>query len=241
MLDLTSSAFAAPRQAGPVTDPPSTPTPLGTAERFGGPSGAGREAPLEPGPADPIPDLPWAYEDDRLVLLVRDPRTLFGYWDCHPATVRAAFAGLDRPRLVLRVWMLGSSEPRLFREVDVALESRGYYVQACEPNRDYRFELVVLGEGLERVLGRPSNVAQVPPDGPSAWVEDRFASIPLDQPLPSASLFALGRPGTDPDRRMHLRAFDLSGGPRLPGDEDTSSSRFAGASSRFWSGGYDRR
>jgi hypothetical protein len=235
--------FDAPSPTAPLPVRTASFRPLSAApgEQLGGPSGAGRDVPLTSEPSFPIPDLPWSYEDDRFVLLVRDPRTLFTYWDFRPATVRAAFEGLEPRRLVLRVWMVGVGEPRVFRETDVALDARGYYVQGCEPNRDYRLELVVLGGGLERTLGQPTNVASLPPDGPSAWVEDRLASIPLDVPLPAASLFALGRPGTDPDRRMHLRAFDLSGGPRVPGEEEGASSRFTGESARFWSGGYDRR
>ena len=46
------------------------------------------EVPLAP-PKVPIADLPWSYDDDRVVLLARDPRTLFAYWDMHPDTVAA--------------------------------------------------------------------------------------------------------------------------------------------------------
>ena len=71
-------------------------------------SGAGRTAPVVPRAASPvIPDLTPAYQDDRLVLLVRDPRTVFAYWDCHPDTLRRAYEALPDGKPLLRLLMLG--------------------------------------------------------------------------------------------------------------------------------------
>lgn len=202
-------------------------------------SGAGLRAPVPlEVPEEPPLDLPWAYEDDRVLLLVRDPRTLFAYWDFHPETVRRAMEGLADPVVRLRLYQLGGSEPALVRDLDVSVESRSWYLYDCEPNSDYRLELVVVGKsGAERLLGRGSNVATLPPNQPSAWVEDRFASLPLDVPLSSAALFTLGRLSGDADRRLHIRAFELSGGGPITGDQASSSTQIVeGFGGRSWSG-----
>src|SRR5512138_1742641 len=49
-------------------------------------------------------ELPWAYGDARLVGLVRDPTTLFVYWDFSQQQIEQAFAGLGRSRAVLKLW-----------------------------------------------------------------------------------------------------------------------------------------
>src|SRR5205823_1208732 len=48
-------------------------------------------------------ELPWGYGDGRLVALVRDPATLFVYWDFSPQQVEQAFAGLGAARAVLKL------------------------------------------------------------------------------------------------------------------------------------------
>jgi hypothetical protein len=205
-------------------------------------SGSGRRSEPEPpqAPAFVIPDLPWAYEDDRLVLLVRDPKTLFAYWDFHPDTIRQAFENVPAGRAFLRVLQLGGSEPKVLREIEIDLGFRAYYLYDCEPNRDYRVELFARGVNhAEAMLGRPSNVATLPANRPSTWVEDRFASIPLDLRLPVQSLFSSGRVVSDPEKRAHLRAYELSGGD-FTGAEgpDLSSGELGvrGFGGRSWSG-----
>lgn len=202
------------------------------------PSGAGgRQALPLVAPDEPPLDLPWAYDDDRTVLLVRDPRTLYVYWDFHPDTILRALEGLHQPRTVLRLVQLGGSEPKLVREMEIHLDSRSWYLYDCEPNRDYRVHIVALAaDGAEVMVGRASNVASLPPNAPSEWIEDRFASLPLDVPLRSASIFLQGRL-TGGDRRMHRHAFELSGGGPIPGDEATSSRGLVqGFGGRSWSG-----
>jgi hypothetical protein len=129
-------------------------------------------------------ELPWGYGDDAFVALPRDPRTLFLYWDFSQETARAAFAGLERPRVELRVFARegGGWEP--VRTVEFALESRGYYVHDLTPGRVYRAEIhAVDRRGQQRQLGRGSNEMMLPPLGPSAVIDDRFIRIPWEVPL----------------------------------------------------------
>lgn len=202
-------------------------------------SGAGSRAPVPLTPPHvPPQDIPWAYDDDKVVLLVRDPRTLFVYWDFHPDTVRRAFSEVYGAHARLRLLWIDGSEHHLVQEIDVSLDARSWYLYELEPHRTYRVELVARNlAGEERLIGRPSNAATLPPNAPSAWVEDRFISLPLDVPLPGAALFGMGRlfPGGD---RMHAHAFELSGGVLAPLGDEASSDRgiVQGFGGRSWSG-----
>lgn len=234
------SAMSSTEDRGPVqAQAPAAGSPTG--------SGAGGKKP-EPliSPPEPVFDLPWSYDDDRLVLLVRDPWTLYTYWDFHPDTVARARQGLaESARPMLRLLDVSRSEPSIDVQVEVDLGWRAYYFHELEPSRDYRVEVVFVDdEGAESPVGRRSNVASLPPDRPSAWVEDRFASIPIDVPLPDASVFAQGRIAATGGAtgRLHSRAWELSGGDTMTSSEASSESSVqVGFGGRGWSGSLVRK
>jgi hypothetical protein len=129
-------------------------------------------------------ELPWGYGDDAFVALPRDPRTLFLYWDFSQETARGAFAGLEHPRVELRVFARDGGGWEPVRTLGFALESRGFYVHDLTPGRVYRAEIhAVDRRGQQRQLGRGSNEMMLPPLGPSAVIDDRFIRIPWEVPL----------------------------------------------------------
>jgi hypothetical protein len=188
-------------------------------------------------------DLPWSYGEDVFVALPRDPRTLFFYWDHAPETKRAAFEWLDRPRAQLRISVLGAGgEWEHLRTVDLALESRGFYVHDLEPGRNYRGELVSVSEdGRERPLGSPSNEVALPSSGPSPVVDDRFALIPWDLPL-DGWLREVRSGGSFPDELRALLAR-LSAGtrPAAPAWQVRTEPARPSSPTRAWGGGRSRR
>lgn len=152
------------------------------------------EAPLAlPGFDEELGELPWSYGEDALLALPRDPRTLFVYWDHGATTLATAFEGLDHPRAQIWLFVRAAGWERI-RVVDVALESRCYYLHDLEPGRVYRAELhVVDRQGKERLLPHASNPMLLPPRGPSPVVDDRFVTIPWELALPR--LLGAGVPG----------------------------------------------
>ena len=90
-----------------------------------------------------------------------------------------------RPRAQLRVLALGPGLAwEVVRNLDFALEARGFYVHDLDPGRTYRGEIyAVSADGRERPLGEPSNEVALPSSGPSPVVDDRFATVPWDLPL----------------------------------------------------------
>jgi hypothetical protein len=201
--------------------------------------GAGAGGPLDEG----FGDLPPSYEEDALVALARDPRTVFLYWEHTAATRKDAFTGLESPRAQLRLFARAGDGWEPVRTVDFALEARGYYLHDLEPGRTYRAEIHLVDRtGRERRLGGDSNEVDLPPEGPSAVVDDRFARIPWDLPLAQGP--GPGRPGGPFPEEARARLASLSDWSRFrsqPGGAGEDAERPSSPSSpRGPFGGRDR-
>ncbi|WP_373049031.1 DUF4912 domain-containing protein [Vulgatibacter sp.] len=138
------------------------------------------EAPAAPAYDEGLGELPWSYGDDALIVLPRDPYTLWVYWDYAHHTVQEAMRGLENPHARMRVFEQG----RLVRELDFALESRSFYINELAPGRHYRVELFFYGtNGGQNRIGKPSNTIGLPPRGPSPVLDDRFVMLSWGMPL----------------------------------------------------------
>jgi hypothetical protein len=125
-------------------------------------------------------ELPDNYGNDSMVLLPKDPKTLYVFWDFAAETREATRNGLLDAKAVLRVFD-GST---LIREVDFALESKSFYVHQLTPGRQYRVEAAWVGtNGESQRIGRSSNAIWLPAEGPSQNRELRFLRIPWELPL----------------------------------------------------------
>lgn len=174
-------------------------------------------------------DLPWDYGDGRLICLVRDPRTLFVYWDLSPQQLEQAAGGLGVAQGLLKLWSLRGE---LLREAPAHLEARGWYLRDLPPGAEFRLELWATGEKGARLLrsGRP---VRLPPAAPSAVLEELYASLPLATRLPRDGQVPGARPldwkpGSAPpdwERRAEARvggpsSEELPSGGRGPGPAD---------------------
>jgi hypothetical protein len=146
------------------------------------PSTKARRAPR----SEQLGELPDRYEDDSLGVLPVDPGTLFIWWDFSRAAVARAAEGLSNPRARLAI-IEGEA---MVREVDLALESRAFYVRGLPPGRRYQAEIQwVDSRGRRSRIGPSSAPVSLPPRGPSARVDDRFVTFRFDGTL---------GPGVDP-------------------------------------------
>ncbi|HSP80891.1 MAG TPA: DUF4912 domain-containing protein [Myxococcaceae bacterium] len=142
-----------------------------------------REALGSPDHDEQLGELPLGYEDDAVLLLPRDPHTLFLLWDFSRAARERAMEGLESPRAVLRLY----EGDALVRVVDFALESRSFYLHGLSPGQPYRVEAHFVGQdGRSRRIGN-SNRVFLPPAGPSSDTSVRFLRMP---PVSAASMEA---------------------------------------------------
>lgn len=154
-------------------------------------------------------ELPWGYGDGRLICLVRDPSTLFVYWDLSQQQVEQAFGGLGSAQALLKLCTLRGE---VVQTLEVHLGGRCWYVHGLPPGAELRAELWAAGERGARLLrsGRP---VRLPPSGPSNALEELYAALPVGVPLPRDGHLSGGRPldwkaGAEPpdwDRRAQAR------------------------------------
>lgn len=133
--------------------------------------------PLEPPP--PVVEvisnnLPFSYNETKLILLVRDPHWAFCYWDFSAETWNGiqqrmqAEAGM---RALLRVHNL---DARTCADVEVELKSRNWHVHLGQPDALYEAEVGLLDQaGKFHVIAR-SNRMRTPRNKPSEMTDQNW-------------------------------------------------------------------
>lgn len=131
-------------------------------------------------------DLPRAYGRDRLVLLVRDPHTIFAYWEVTPTTrvqaLRTLGVEAEGAREVLRVYdvtfvTFTGDNAWLSLDVELTPGAESWYVNVSRPGASYCAEV-----GLRTSTGRflplvRSNTVTTPRSSPSPDTRVRWADL----------------------------------------------------------------
>jgi len=133
-------------------------------------------------------ELPAFYDQDKIVLQVRDPHWLHAYWEVRPQTVEGLKAKLGdefgRAGKVLRVYdvtntVFNGSNANCFFDIAINDFANSWYIDTAGPGRCWCVDLgLVLSDGRFITILR-SNVVQTPLAGPS-WVTDEEWMIPDD-------------------------------------------------------------
>ena len=103
-------------------------------------------------------DIPRNYGDNKVVLMVRDPRTLYAYWEIDEevrknAEKKVRGKGLAGEKLILRVYNMteNNSERDLRAAFDLELKPKAdsWYIHLSEPGGKWMVEVGVLCSGDE--------------------------------------------------------------------------------------------
>ncbi|MFA4853908.1 MAG: DUF4912 domain-containing protein [Candidatus Omnitrophota bacterium] len=154
-----------------------------------------------PEPARPprfIPqDLPYQYDQDRIVLQVRDPRWVHTYWELRGQTLdqlKNRFGDdFRRSKKVLRVYdvtniIFNGFNANSFFDIQINDFTNSWYIDTGGPGRFWCVDLgLMLPDGRFITIVR-SNIVQTPLEGPS-WVTDEEWMIPEDM---FARLYGMG-------------------------------------------------
>lgn len=148
-------------------------------------------------------DLPFSYNQTRVVLLVRDPYWLYSYWDYSAETYHGLvqlFGAWERVPLTLRVFQValegGGAPERMLFDIPVNHEARSWYVHVQEPDQSYRVDLGYFHPYEGFVILAQSNVVKTPRDSVSNIVDGDWMVIEED----FRRLYRLagwGRPGSN--------------------------------------------
>ncbi len=149
---------------------------------------------------DDLLELPEGYGDSRIVLLPRDPKWAYAYWDIsneHKDELRHQ----GGQRLALRLYDVTDIDqtyqtPHSMQQLDCDEMARSWYLEIPVSDRDYSVEIGYLtGDGRWLMLSRSAPI-RVPPIYPSDWVNDQFVTIGFDEPLAGRTIGDLGhQPG----------------------------------------------
>ncbi len=150
---------------------------------------AGRRLVRKPPPPgvydEALGELPEGYADDLLMVIPRDPQTLFLYWDHAAETLERARACI--PGATPQVWLFERGADGVWRRartLDFDLSSRSFYIHDLRPGHLYRAEIhLVSPEGEERLLPSRSNDMALPVYGPSPVVDDRYMKVLWSEPV----------------------------------------------------------
>jgi uncharacterized protein len=121
-------------------------------------------------------------EQDRLVVMVRDPYWLHANWELAPRSVERAQSALGQhwhtTRPVLRVFHVSNDGTSvLHREIIIHGGVNHWYVDVNNPPQQFRMEIGYLsGNGQFYCLAR-SNMVTTPPAGTSDSVDENWADV----------------------------------------------------------------
>ncbi len=128
-------------------------------------------------------DLPSFYDQDKIVLQVRDPRWLHAYWELKGQTVEGLKSKLGddyyRAKKVLRVYdvtniIFNGSNANSFFDIQINDFANSWYVDTAGPGRAWCVDLgLMLANGRFITILR-SNVVQTPLDGTSGVMDEEW-------------------------------------------------------------------
>lgn len=132
-------------------------------------------------------DLPDGYGESRIVLLPRDPRWAYVYWDV-PNEHKQALRYQGGSRLALRFYDvtdidINYQSPHSLQQFECSELAREWYLPVPVSDRDYMAEIgYVCDDGRWLMLAR-SAAMRIPPVYPSDWIEDKFLTIQFNDEL----------------------------------------------------------
>ena len=144
-----------------------------------------------------LPELPEGYGESRIVLLPRDPKWAYAYWDVsneHKEELRRQ----GGQQLALRLYDVteidqNHQQPHSLHQQNCDEMARSWYLEIPVSDRDYTAEIGYLtGDGRWLMLCRSAPI-RVPPIYPSDWINDQFVTIGFDESLVGRTFGDLGR------------------------------------------------
>ncbi|MEO0948715.1 MAG: DUF4912 domain-containing protein [Cyanobacteria bacterium J06641_5] len=171
-----------------------------------------------------LPELPASYDDNRIVLMPRDPSLCLAYWDV-PAAAELRRQGRQlQLRLYEAISDNGEAAVGSLQEYSCEPGTREMYLPVPLSDREYFVAIGYHQANGTWVLLAQSATVRVPPIYPSAWVEDRFATLDWEQDLQQQDVPTLQPPASSGVALAGARAL-LS----LAAAGDTTSQRTAGS------------
>jgi hypothetical protein len=136
-----------------------------------------------PGKRGEPQELPASYDEDRVVLLVRDPYWIHVYWDISRDTLLKAKAELKDEwfdaKSILRVYDItgvdfDGANANSHSDIEISGGASNWYVNTRIPNRTYCVEVGLLSRSGRFFMLARSNRATTPRDAPSEATDEQW-------------------------------------------------------------------
>jgi hypothetical protein len=185
----------------------------------------------EPAPVRRMPaDLPYQYDQDKIVLQVRDPCWIHAYWEVRSLTLqrlRNEFKDdFFKAKRILRVYdvsqiIFNGNNAHRFFDIQIDEFANNWYIDTGGPGRSWCVDLGLLLPGGRFITIVRSNTVQTPLEGPS-WITDEEWMIPEDMFARLYGMgFGLGR--SSPVGKAWLKKALFSGVLASPGITSVAS------------------
>jgi hypothetical protein len=123
--------------------------------------------------------LPKGYQDGRMVLLPRDPKWLYCYWDPTQAQAKQLEEWGVPSLRIMEIDDDGKSQ--LTQLIPLTQSARSWYVQIDSPGKKYLAELGLMDEEQVFHIVLTSNSSTTPPGAISKKLETKFESFSTEQ------------------------------------------------------------
>ena len=142
-------------------------------------------------------ELPVRYDQDRIVLQVRDPWWIHAYWEVKGSTMDRLRNELKddflKARRILRVYDVSSiifngSNAHRFFDIQIDQLATSWYIDTQGPDKSWCVDYGLLLSDGRFILVLRSNIVHTPLEGPS-WISDEEWMIPEDM---FARLYGMG-------------------------------------------------
>ena len=127
-------------------------------------------------------DLPFSYNETKLIVLVRDPEWAYAYWDFSGETWQwiQDFKHRD-PKIAFKI-RVHNIDQKSFWDCDVDVEAKNWYLNLGIPNTTFELELGFIDSYGRFHLIAKSNRIKTPRNGPSdkideQWMTDDFEEL----------------------------------------------------------------
>ena len=142
-------------------------------------------------------ELPHQYDEDRIVLQVRDPRWIHAYWETKGSTIERFRNELGhdfyQAKKTLRVYdvsqiIFNGNNAHRFFDIHISEFANNWYIDTNGPGKSWCVDLGLLLPGGRFITIIRSNTVHTPIEGPS-WITDEEWMIPEEM---FARLYGMG-------------------------------------------------
>jgi len=135
----------------------------------------------------PSHGLPPGYNEDKIMLMTRDPYWVHAYWEItenRKKNLMKEYSNdlFEKGRMVLRVYDVtgvdfNGSNARSYYDIDINESARNWYINVSQPNRDYIVEIGVIDKNGNYIMIVRSNKVKVPRDSVSDVIDERWMMV----------------------------------------------------------------